>query len=637
MAILSFGLSSALSAQNLLTHDFDDGSFGGFERTYSSMSNRVTIVDGAIQCHWWEGLYDGGNTSKKSEFRAIGNDYSFTQEFWTGFWLKVHSNTFANNPNTEMSLMQIWGFRADGGANHYVMLKYYGDGSLGWQHRYNMGSNFTLYNIQDDFPTDRFVKVVIRVKLQNTSDGIVQVWLDDELKLNKTGQTIGFGDQNANGQHSGSYSTPGSWGIYAYNNGEYVNGETRTVTYDDVSLWNGPNGYDIVNPGGTTIPTPECDDVDAFSTIQAENYCDMSGVQTENSSDDGGSQVGYIQDGDWIKFEDVDFGSGVGSFDARVSSATSGGNIELRLGSPSGNLIGTCPISGTGSWMSYKTESCVISGASGVQDLYLVFRGGAGYLLNLNWFTFGESVGYCSLPWSDNDFSVESETVNYSSGSIDISCASSVDIFMNLEGVGNMEDADYLKVYYKVDGGAQQVISENVNAFSEKTVSVSGIQGNRLEILANVYTSYAGEVYTVSDISVATESQASNELAVASVYASTHDGNTPSNTQDDNLNTRWSALGDLAWVSFDLGSNKTVTDVGVAFYKGDQRTATINIETSTDNNTWETVYSGEQPGSTTAIQNINVTETTARYVRIVGYGNTVNNWNSLTEVKIYGR
>ncbi|WP_299313683.1 RICIN domain-containing protein [uncultured Aquimarina sp.] len=358
--LLCLGLVSTLSAQDLLKHDFNNGTLGPFETTNL---NRMTFKDGALECTWKPSDYTGtGTSSKKTEFRAKDNAYVFKQEFWTGFWLKVHGNTLANNPNTEMSLMQTWGFR-EGAANHYFMLQYFGDGSLRWQHRYNMGQNFTRYVIYPDFPKDQFVKVVIHVKLKNVSDGIVQVWIDDELMLNKTGQTIGFGDQNENGQYNQSYSTPGSWGMYNYANEEYVSGETRTVTYDDVSLWNGSDGYDIVNPSDVTPPG-------------------------------------------------------------------------------------------------------------------------------------------CSLPWIDNDFTVSNRTANYSSGAIDISCVSKVDISMDIKGEGNMEDSDYINVYYKIDGGTQKTIAKNVNAFDLKTLSVTNLSGNKLELIIEAKTSYADEVYTISNIEI---------------------------------------------------------------------------------------------------------------------------------------
>ena len=406
-----------------------------------------------------------------------------------------------------------------------------------------------------------------------------------------------------------------------------------------VKLSSAANEPDVCKALATTEVITDCGDFDAFAGIEAEAYCDMAGVEIESSSDDGGQQVGYINNNEWIAFNDVDFGNGASGFEAGVSSAPSGGNIELRLDSQTGSLIGTCSVGGTGGWTTYETVSCDIGGVSGVQDLYLVFTGNSGYLMNMNWFNFTQAATNCSLPWSDGDFNVEEETVNYSSGAIDISCASNVEISMNLEGVGAMEDADYLNVYYRVDGGAQQVLSENVNAFSEKTVSVSGINGSSLEIIANVYTSYGAEIYTISDISVKanSQSQAVASLGVSSVVASADDGNVPANTLDSDLGTRWSALGDSQWVTYDLGSIKTVTDVGIAFFRGDQRTATLSIETSTDNSNWETVYSGDQPSSTTAVQNFDVTDSIARYVRITGYGNSVNSWNSFTEVELVGR
>ena len=72
-----------------------------------------------------------------------------------------------------------------------------------------------------------------------------------------------------------------------------------------------------------------------------------------------------------------------------------------------------------------------------------------------------------------------------------------------------------------------------------------------------------------------------------------------------------------------------------AFYKGDQRQAIFDVLVSNSSNSgWSTVFSGVQPSLTSAQQSIDVTNTTGRYVRIVGYGNSSNTWNSLTEVDI---
>jgi hypothetical protein len=125
----------------------------------------------------------------------------------------------------------------------------------------------------------------------------------------------------------------------------------------------------------------------AYSRIEAEDYDDRWGTDTESCSE-GGQNVGWIENGDYLVFERIDFGRGAASFDARVASDTSGGSIELYLGSLDGPQIGTCAVPNTGGWQTWTTVSCPVSGADGIHDLYLKFTGGSGYLLNVNWWRF---------------------------------------------------------------------------------------------------------------------------------------------------------------------------------------------------------------------------------------------------------
>ena len=102
-----------------------------------------------------------------------------------------------------------------------------------------------------------------------------------------------------------------------------------------------------------------------------------------------GMDVTQISNGDYIKVQNVDFGTGATSFDARVASAASGGSIELHLDSQTGTLLGTCAVSGTGGAQTWMTKSCTVSGATGIHDLFLKFTGGSGAtLFNFNWWKF---------------------------------------------------------------------------------------------------------------------------------------------------------------------------------------------------------------------------------------------------------
>ena len=144
-----------------------------------------------------------------------------------------------------------------------------------------------------------------------------------------------------------------------------------------------------------TIPTvnmtkagaPQIGNLNPYDTIQAETICWESGVETEKCNE-GGMNVCDIENGDYIKVKGVDFGKGAISFEARVASGTKGGNIELRLDSSSGTLVGTCVVSGTGGWQNWETKSCTVNGAAGLHDLYLVFTGDSGALMNFNWWKF---------------------------------------------------------------------------------------------------------------------------------------------------------------------------------------------------------------------------------------------------------
>ncbi len=158
-----------------------------------------------------------------------------------------------------------------------------------------------------------------------------------------------------------------------------VNG-TIVVTASSNGLSTG--SVSITSAGGAEAPI-----ISAYKQIEAENYDNQSGTQSESCTE-GGQDVGFIENGDYTVYNNVDFGSGAESFKARVASATSGGNIEIRLDSPDGTLIGTCPVAGTADWQTYADVNCSVSEVTGKHDLYLKFTGDSGYLFNLNWFTF---------------------------------------------------------------------------------------------------------------------------------------------------------------------------------------------------------------------------------------------------------
>jgi glucose/arabinose dehydrogenase len=123
---------------------------------------------------------------------------------------------------------------------------------------------------------------------------------------------------------------------------------------------------------------------------QAEHFSAQSGgIQTaSHATAEGGTTVGFIDNNDWISFTPYRLNNAT-QFTARVSSGGPGGTIEVRTGSATGTLLGTATVAPTGSWDTFTNVTANISGAPATSTtLYLVFKGGAGNLFDLDAFTF---------------------------------------------------------------------------------------------------------------------------------------------------------------------------------------------------------------------------------------------------------
>ncbi|GAA1377254.1 PQQ-dependent sugar dehydrogenase [Catellatospora chokoriensis] len=122
---------------------------------------------------------------------------------------------------------------------------------------------------------------------------------------------------------------------------------------------------------------------------QGEHYATTSGVQpADHAAAEGGRTAGYIENNDWIAYTPYIVGNAT-QISVRASSAGAGGTIEVRTGSATGTLLGTVTVPVTGSWETFTNVTANLTGApSGSTTLYLVFKGGAGNLFDVDSFTF---------------------------------------------------------------------------------------------------------------------------------------------------------------------------------------------------------------------------------------------------------
>jgi len=159
--------------------------------------------------------------------------------------------------------------------------------------------------------------------------------------------------------------------------GATVSGRPMLVDY--VAVWSRGGGTSPTPPPPTTPPPGGT--VSAYSTIQAE------------ACSEGGQNIGWLANGDWARYDGVDFGSTPPrDFVARVASGAAGGVsglVEVRLDSPTSPPIGSFAVGNTGGWQSWRSVPGNVSAVTGVRTVYLTFTSGQpSDFVNVNWFIF---------------------------------------------------------------------------------------------------------------------------------------------------------------------------------------------------------------------------------------------------------
>jgi len=264
-------------------------------------------------------------------------------------------------------------------------------------------------------------------------------------------------------------------------------------------------------------------------------------------------------------------------------------------------------------------------------------------------------------------------TVNSGSGDGSYAAGTTVDVTADTapsgttfdEWVGDtsgIEDVSDASTRLTMPAANTEITATYVNIYTLTVNSGSGDGTYQADVVVNiaadaapsgyVFSEWTGDTSNIADAGNPTTTitmpaadteitawyEEDTELEVATITASEYeDPNVPANTQDKSLATRWSAPGyDGDWIKYDLGTVKTVAFVKIAWYLGDQRTADFDIDVSSNDSDWTQAYTGTSSGTTDELQTYDFADVQARYVRITGYGNSENHWNSITEVEIHG-
>lgn len=168
-------------------------------------------------------------------------------------------------------------------------------------------------------------------------------------------------------------------------NGDYCGKGYTNIEYyiNDLTVDSFPEGVVELSPETAVEP------ISAFETIEAESFSLQEGVRTEDLSA-GGQNIGFIENGDWVMYRNVDFADGAKTFSAKLSGNAA--NIEIYTDSLDGTPAAKIAFKGTGSFGSYQDCTFNIPSITGTHDFYLKFTGGDGYLLNMDSFVFGKET-----------------------------------------------------------------------------------------------------------------------------------------------------------------------------------------------------------------------------------------------------
>ncbi|MGW4462147.1 ThuA domain-containing protein [Micromonospora sp. NPDC004704] len=118
-----------------------------------------------------------------------------------------------------------------------------------------------------------------------------------------------------------------------------------------------------------------------------------AGIQVlDRATARAGKRLGDIDHNEWVSYGPVNL-QGISSVTVGASSGSTGGNIEFRSGSPTGQLLGTATIPSTGGWDNVISPTVNLTNPGGTINLYAVFVnpaqvGGTPDLMSVDWLRF---------------------------------------------------------------------------------------------------------------------------------------------------------------------------------------------------------------------------------------------------------
>ncbi len=372
--------------------------------------------------------------------------------------------------------------------------------------------------------------------------------------------------------------------FYAPTSGGVI--DQGSIIYGQPYNGSAPDNGAVEAAGTTTTPTRT-----AYTRTEAEAY------DVNRGATNYGSNVGSFDNGDWLRYNAVDFGSGANQITIAVATANSGGQILVRLDSAVGPVVGTLNVAPTGSYSTFTEQSATISGATGVHDVYLV--GGA---------IFGVgNLDYLIFSGSGTPTVVAAPTFNPSPGT-----------YTTAQTVALSTATSGASIRYTTDGSTPSSTNGTLytNPVALNTTTTLKAIAYKSGMTNSTITSgtYTINLPTSTNLALNKAATADSQCGANEGPEKAFNGSVAGGNSD-----KWCSVGSSKWLRVDLGATYSISQfvvkhAGAGGENAIWNTRDFTIQVSTDGTNWTTPVNVTSNTANTTTHNI--TAVNARYVRL---------------------
>lgn len=441
----------------------------------------------------------GKHGSKDSGLSFQTNLNGNYDELYMAYWIKFDSGfdfnlggkipglggmpaPFPENEDNNFDIRLMW--REEGKVEFYV-------------------HGFKIRNLNDDVPeriwwdnggqrkfqAGKWHHIEIHVKLNTPGqrNGVLEGWFDGELAFRDTNSNVGI-------RGTGETDRKLNYMFFSsFYGGKWSPSSDQYITFDDFVVSKSRIGTSG-NDGGGTDPEPEPTYISIPAKIQAENYSDMSGIQTQTTTDTGGGKnVSGINSGDWMDYNINVPSTGEYTIKYRVASNTNRIKFSTLKGS---NTLMSFDSPATGGSQNWKTIKKNTTLNAGKQTLRIKANSSS---WNINWLEFvkvtTDDGGSDTGSTTPSDLSIQYDCASTSSSTSQIK----PDILL-VNGGNSSVSLSNLKVrYWFTKDGRTASYSERYATFGNENMNGSFGSKNGVDYLELSFTSGAGSIAANDD------------------------------------------------------------------------------------------------------------------------------------------